>query len=100
MCGTNYWTSVHAFVVSNRLQQTLHLINLVGFLSQHIQEDLQLSKSKEREEDTTILTELAEELMEEDRTLYTDMLLVTSIDNYAGYLGKKMQFKGSCCHLL
>ena len=49
MCGANYWTSVQAFMVSNRLQQKLHRINLVGFLPQHIQEDLQLSKSREKE---------------------------------------------------
>ena len=86
--------------MSNRLQQKLHLINLVGFLPKHIQEDLQLAKIKEKEEDTTILTELAEELMDEDRTPYTDMLLVASIGNYAGYLAKKVQSKGSvasCC---
>ena len=43
------------------------MINLVGFLPQHIQEDLQIAKSKD-EEDITILTELAEELISEDCT--------------------------------
>jgi hypothetical protein len=101
MCGTNYWTSVQAFMVANRLQQKLHLIHLVGFLPQHIQEDMQVSKSREKEEeDTTILTELADELVEEDRRPLTDMLLVASIGNYAGYLAKKVQSKMSvarCC---
>ena len=99
-CGTNYWTSVQAFMVANRLQQKLHVINLVGFLPQHIQEDLRIAKMKEKEDDTTILTELAEELMNEDRAPYTDTLLVASIGNYAGYVAKKVQTKNSvssCC---
>ena len=40
MCGTKDCTSVQ---VSNRLSQEPHLINLVDFLPQHIQEDLQLA---------------------------------------------------------
>ena len=43
------------------------MINLVGFLQQHIQEDLQIAKSKD-EEDIIILTELVEELISEDCT--------------------------------
>lgn len=101
MCGTNYWTSVQAFLVSNRLQQKLHLISLVGFLPQHIQEDLLQAKDKEKEEDTTLLRELAEELMEEDHSPFPeDMVLAASIGNYAGYLAKRVQAKGSvatCC---
>jgi len=99
-CGTNYWTSVQAFMVANRLQQKLHVINLVGFLPQHIQEDFRIAKMKEKEDDTTILTELAEELMNEDRAPYTDTLLVASIGNYAGYVAKEVQTKNSvssCC---
>ena len=52
MCGTNYWTSVKAFMVSNRLSQEPHQINLVGFLPQHIQEDQQLAMASEKEGDT------------------------------------------------
>ena len=100
MCGTNYWTSVQTFVVSNRLSQQLHLINLVGFLPQHIEKDLQIAKDLEKEEDTTILIELAEELMTEDRTPPKDPLLVASMCNYAGYRAKKVKNKtsvSSCC---
>ena len=53
-----------------------------------------------KEDDTTILTELAEELMNEDRAPYTDTLLVASIGNYAGYVAKEVQTKNSvssCC---
>ena len=63
-------------------------------------EDLQLVKHKEME-DIAILTELAEELMEDpDRTPLTDPLVVAAIGNYAGYLAKKVKSKGSvasCC---
>ena len=51
--------------LSNRLSQVPHLINLVGFLSQHIQEDLQLAMAK-KEGDIAIFVELVEELTEED----------------------------------
>ena len=95
MCGTNYWTSEQAFLVSNRLSQQLHLINLVGFLPQHIEKDLQIAKDLEKEEDTTILIEFDEELMTEDRTPSKDPLLVASICNYAGYLAKKVKNKTS-----
>ena len=63
MWGTNYWTSVQAFMVSNRLSQKLYLINMVGFLPQHIKEDLQLDKNREKDKDASILIELAKELM-------------------------------------
>ena len=43
------------------------MINLVGFLQQNIQKDLQIAKSKD-EENITILTEQAEELISEDCT--------------------------------
>ena len=86
-------------MVSNRLSQEHHPINLVGFLPQHIQEDLRLAMAGE-EGDTAIFVDLAEELMEEDCGPFTDPLVVASIVNYDGYLSKKVQFKRSvagCC---
>ena len=72
----------------------------MGFLPQHIEKDLQIAQDLKKEKDTTILIELAEELMTEDRTPPKDPLLVASICNYAGYLAKKMKNKtsvSSCC---
>ena len=48
MFGTNYWTSMQAFMMSNRLSQKLHLINVVCFLPQYIKEDLQLPRTGRR----------------------------------------------------
>ena len=71
-----------------------------GLPSQHIQEDLQLAKARVKEGVTAIFVELAEELMEEDCAPFTDLFVVASIGNYAGYLVKNVQSKGfvsSCC---
>ena len=58
---------------------------------QYIQEDLQLAKAREKERDTAIFVELAEELMEEDCAQFTDSLVVAFIGNYAVYLAKNVQ---------
>ena len=79
MCGSNYWTSVQSFMVSNRLSQKLHLLNIIGPLLQYIQKDLKLAEVKEKEDNTAILTELAEELMEGERAPRTYPLVIASI---------------------
>ena len=79
-------------MVSNRISQKIHLINMVGFLPQHIEEDLQLANNREKDKGAAVLIELAEELMKEDHAPLTDPLLIASIGNYAGFLTKK-----NCC---